>query len=281
MSKTTWRNPYHHPHFLEAHPEGVSIQDLGGWKLPWLQQKKRGFRYAYLPAFAQRLDPLESGEMPLLEALTVRVHYFDWQFSERLPIPEKLAGMITEQERKNYVLTGPMDFAPDRNVKNHLRKAEKNRLVAERVDFADIETGFGRWLFSRIPLPAKARTQFPELCTTLEKRKALECWSVKSEAGDVLAGGCYMLLGDWKVFLKSWVSDEGKKCGAGHLLMHKAIQSGMDQHFKFDFAGSDVPGVARFFRSFGGRETVYYRYCYNGLPRLVKLAIHLYRKMRR
>jgi hypothetical protein len=50
------------------------------------------------------------------------------------------------------------------------------------------------------------------------------------------------------------------------VLMDQLIEHSRGKSTVFDFEGSDIPGVARFFEGFGGVRTVYPRFTYKRFP---------------
>lgn len=52
---------------------------------------------------------------------------------------------------------------------------------------------------------------------------------------------------------------QGAPRGAMSLLIWKAIQMAEQKSFHFDFEGSDIPNVEKFYRAFGGKLTTYYQ----------------------
>ena len=60
-------------------------------------------------------------------------------------------------------------------------------------------------------------------------------------------------------YLAGGATEQGRKQGAMHFLMHHAIQETQKRGCEiFDFEGSMLQGVAAFFRGFNGELTPYY-----------------------
>ena len=65
-------------------------------------------------------------------------------------------------------------------------------------------------------------------------------------------------------------SDMGKENRAMFVLMDRLIEFSRSSYPVFDFEGSNLPGVARFFEGFGAVKTVY--------PRIVKTKFPFIRR---
>ncbi len=84
---------------------------------------------------------------------------------------------------------------------------------------------------------------------------------------NVLCGGVYFIKSNRKaVFLFSGLSDEGKKAGAMPLLINFFIEKNAVSHLTLDFDGSNDPNLARFYKSFGAKQTTYLKLLINNLP---------------
>jgi hypothetical protein len=59
---------------------------------------------------------------------------------------------------------------------------------------------------------------------------------------------------------------EGKTRQANHFLLDQLIREFAGQELTLDFEGSDIPGIARFYKKFGPAEQPYFFYRFNRLP---------------
>ena len=72
------------------------------------------------------------------------------------------------------------------------------------------------------------------------------------------------------VFLFSATDATAKRTGAMHWLINEFIKSRSGEEMILDFEGSNLPGLARFYKRVGSKETVYLQVRKNNLPKIIK-----------
>jgi Acetyltransferase (GNAT) domain len=87
---------------------------------------------------------------------------------------------------------------------------------------------------------------------------------------ELIAGAFFMETNNRIIYLKGFSKEEGKKNGAMHLLFDQFIQEHAGENKIFDFGGSNVAGVARFYKNFGATDSVYLHLHQNKLPKLIR-----------
>ena len=89
---------------------------------------------------------------------------------------------------------------------------------------------------------------------------------------NTLIAGAYFLKSHNKItFLFSGQSSEGKEKAALSFIIDRVISQFSPGNFTLDFEGSDNEGLARYYKSFGARETTYYTLLINKLPMIASL----------
>ena len=84
---------------------------------------------------------------------------------------------------------------------------------------------------------------------------------------NVLCSAAFFMYSHQRViYLKGASSEAGRKSGAMHYLFDQYFQRGLQRGNTFDFGGSMVESIARFFKSFGGADTLYFHMTSNKLP---------------
>lgn len=78
--------------------------------------------------------------------------------------------------------------------------------------------------------------------------------SVVTDNGNLLAVVFLLHSRGWYIYLSAAASAEGKKNNAMTWLIDSFMQEFAGQNAIFDFEGSSIPGIAQFFKSFGGEE---------------------------
>jgi len=87
---------------------------------------------------------------------------------------------------------------------------------------------------------------------------------------ELIAGAFFMETNNRIIYLKGFSKEEGKKNGAMHLLFDQFIKEHAGKDKTFDFGGSNVGGVARFYKNFGATDSVYLQLHQNKLPKLIR-----------
>lgn len=98
--------------------------------------------------------------------------------------------------------------------------------------------------------------------------------TVQAPDGTISATGFFLRRGGRVVNLFGASSERGRATYAMHLLLDRVIAAHAQGAFGvFDFEGSDIPGVAAFFRSFGAEAETYRVYQRDTLPAWAKLGL--------
>jgi len=198
--------------------------------------------------------------------------------------PYLVAGYGTDVKYTYVLELGDLDRlwgCLDGARRNDIRGASRNGLRAEA---ATSTTSLERLLPETIPgnwKQARFRSAFHRYDDLLIRHERRRIVTVKSEAGEVVAA-IYMTWDDHTAYylLGGSVRDTGAH-GATSLALWEAIQFASEELKlkRFDFEGSMVPQIERFFRKFGGTLTPYYAPHY--LPRWIRAEMSARRVMKR
>jgi hypothetical protein len=77
---------------------------------------------------------------------------------------------------------------------------------------------------------------------------------------DLLAIGYFLVWKHTVMYYKGAVTENGKPTGAMHLLIDHEIEKHIGSATSFDFGGSNISSVARFYKGFGGVDREYFEY---------------------
>jgi lipid II:glycine glycyltransferase (peptidoglycan interpeptide bridge formation enzyme) len=100
-----------------------------------------------------------------------------------------------------------------------------------------------------------------------------------SETNDLCAGAFFVYSNKKVIFYFSATDETAKANGAMPLLIDHFIRKHANAHITLDFEGSNDPGLARFYKSFGANEVTYPHYKINKLNPLFKLGLKLVKKI--
>lgn len=99
---------------------------------------------------------------------------------------------------------------------------------------------------------------FSRLDQALKHRNQRQITAAYDDQNNIVAA-LYTVWDDHTVYyLASGIDREQRPSGAMSLLLSEAIETAMQQGKTFDFEGSMIPGIEKFFRSFGGELTPYH-----------------------
>lgn len=111
-------------------------------------------------------------------------------------------------------------------------------------------------------------------------RGAAQVYGVYTANNVLCAGGFFVLANQKLTFLFSGLSELGRDKSALAFLLDYVIQINAGKHLTLDFEGSNSLGLARFYKSFGSQEIIYFKTIINKLNLVYRIGIKLSRKYR-
>jgi hypothetical protein len=111
-------------------------------------------------------------------------------------------------------------------------------------------------------------------------RGVVTTYGVYTPTNDLCAGAVFLKSKKKVIFLFSGLTLQGRDFNAMAFLIDSFISEHASTHLTFDFEGSNQPGLARFYQSFGALEISYPHLTIDRLPPLVSLAVKMLRKLR-
>ena len=231
--------------------------------MPLPKRKKWGIQYVYQPFFCQQLG-IFSNQSGLdvdvfLEAIPKHFKYVELNLN---------SGNTTSKhcvkENVNYLLSlKPIDELSkgfSENTKRNIKKSGKQDLtIKELGDYRDTEVflkDFGK-------LPVNTTEEYKLFSREALEKKCFKNYGVFL-ADDLLASAFVVETSDRVTYLNGVVAPEGKRNGAMHYLFEYLFKLYLGKIF--DFEGSNIEGIARFYKGFGAREVAYQTVKINRLP---------------
>jgi len=108
-----------------------------------------------------------------------------------------------------------------------------------------------------------------------------QAWGVYDQHNQLIAGALWITSHQKAVFQFSGVSESGKKQYAMPFIIDTFIQQHAGTALTLDFEGSNDPGLARFYTSFGAKRVVYQTYVRSSLPKPMILLLEMWRNIRK
>lgn len=226
--------------------------------LPITYREFLGFRILIRPVLVQSLGiyPIDN---PILEkAFLNKINeaiISDFNLEDKY---EFVGRKIFYEQRVNYVL--PLSdvyptildgFRKDR--RRALRKAQKNDLrYQDRTDFNALFE-----LYKGTFGPSKLYTRILQILQALDMQNAGFQRNVYH--GNQIVSRAYFALWNHRIYyLFGATNPTGKRLGAPTFLINTVLEQYAHSNYIFDFEGSMIPSVAKFYQSFGAEEEYYY-----------------------
>jgi hypothetical protein len=243
--------------------------------LPW--RKKFMIRYLYQPFLTPQLgliantisaDLLKtflsfiSGKFSFLEISLNDCNVFD---NVEFPLQKKVNYFLPLGRSYDKIAEGY-----NQNLKRNIKKAlSGNCCYKENVALEEILIPAIKQFRQYADFSNKDVVKFKTLVGKLLLQKKAQCIGVYQN--NILQAGCIFLLGPKTAnYILATSTFNGKKNGASHYLLDQFIRRNAGKTINLDFAGSDVPSVAFFYKSFGAQVSFYSSLRINNLPPLIK-----------
>jgi len=244
--------------------------------LPLPQRKKYGIEYIFQPFYTNQFGVICKEDVSpekvnfFLQSIPKRFKYVDimLNFQNRTNTPDY---KITERRAQFLNLNSSHDEirkSYDSNLKRNLQRAEKNNLVVKANVPAEAVTEYfrkakGNELGNFSEEDYKTLTKI--LITASNKGNAFTLGAYNNN-NELLAAAGFLKDNKRIIFLKGGSTAVGRESGATHLVMDAVIRQEQRKNLLFDFGGSIVDSVARFYKSFGAEDYLYLHVKRNLLP---------------
>lgn len=260
---------------MAAHWDALVLNDYEA-VMPLTWRKKYGIRYLYQPPFCQQL-----GITGRKASYQNEIHHFlslaqkHFRFIEIfLNFDNAYTGTIA---RNNFILSLAANYEElyanfKNDLKSDISKARNNNGInyTALTDYKMIirlyKAQYGK-RFAHVGNEDYRR--LGNLCRHLQQNEGLVMRG--SFAGEKPLALSLLLNRNNRLYLLISVTPpEGRQLYANHLHMSETIKEFSNRHLILDLEGSDLPGVAHFYKSFGCINQPYYYLRCNNLPFAIK-----------
>jgi len=260
--------------YLDAMAENWSALVAGDYQyvMPLTWNKKYGFIYLYQPAFTAQLGVFFNGreDSSILEKFIERTQ-MRFRFCEIcLNFANKVSGTT---DRANYILNLDKIYSEIRlgykkRLLENLWEAESFRLnYLESTDYRKTIHLFKSQYGNRFPHVRETDyLHFEKLCNEMTRNKMIFIRQVTDPSGSLLNSSIFFR-DDRRIYNIMSVSvPDGREKRAHFFLLDQLILEFARQNLILDLEGSELPGVAEFYRKFGTVNQPYPFLKYNHLP---------------
>lgn len=247
--------------------------------LPYVVQKKFGFTLLTQPALTQTLGPWIkpdrkpyskklANEKSVLGELADQLPSFDhygqnWHCTQQNWLPFYWRG-FEQTTRYTYRLSLEpgkelLWKALQQNIRGDIRKAKEREGVSVREGTLDEFLELNEMVFKRQNRSLPYTADFvARIDAAASARNARDCLVATGPDGRLHAGAYIVRSGNSAYYLMGGGDPELRNSGATSLVLWEAILSQPDTVEVFDFEGSMIEPIERFFRAFGGVQTPYF-----------------------
>ncbi len=143
------------------------------------------------------------------------------------------------------------------NIRGDIRKARKQGVSVGVGDLEEFLALHARSTRGRGELAVRTRQVLEQIDAPASERNARRILIAHGKDGEPHAAG-YFVWDDTAVYYLAGAADAAlRSSGATSLLLWMAIELAAEQGNAFDFEGSMIPSIERFFRAFGGQPVAY------------------------
>ncbi len=265
---------YLHSLYLDDVAPGWGFMESpSGMRIPIWLRKRWGMREITHPLFVQHFRPIAQGNAApfdlygLLLSVEKLAHRIALQLD--VPVPERVPSGWAVEERVSYRM--PLE-APTHimhaGFSSHHRRILKKKLDIQLAADEDLQ-GFSALFMAEMPgisgLKPKELQVVERLITWISIKKRGQLFTARHE-GKIVAG-CFILHSGNRLLYQWAVSNaQGKTMQAMHHLIAHVLESYAGSGLEFDFEGSMIPGLQRFYAGFGAKPYLYVRLTRNRLP---------------
>lgn len=265
---------YAHSYYLDVMAKNWSGLVLNDYQavMPLTWNRKFGFAYLYQPPFTAQLGLFvqNQSDLDLISEFIRKTKYY-FKFCEiNLNAENNTRGTI---QRANYILTLDKTYAEIRkNFKKrlleNLEEAEINQLIYTReINFSATINLFRMEYGKRIPhVKERDYVNFSILCNELQKKDMLFVRQVKNQSDNILSSSIFFKDHRRIYNIMSVTLKTGREKRSHFFLLDQLIREFSSGFYLLDFEGSDVPGIAEFYKKFGSQLVPYHFLRYNRLP---------------
>ena len=275
---------YAHSFYLDemaANWDGIVLNDYEA-VMPLSWKRKWGIKYLYQPAFTQQEGIYSAQQISReIQDAFVALVCKNFRFAEitlnyENNFPASNNGIEITQ-RNNYTLNLNRPYEAlydnyDAAFTKSLRRIRKFDLMyASSINYQNTINLYKYLYGSRLPFFSNnSYKKFERVCDKLFRENGVVVRHARTPNNDLLAS-VVLLRDENRLYnMISCITTKGKTLEANYFLYDQIIQEFSNQPIIFDFEGSDIEGIANFYKKFNPQNQPYPFLRYNNLPALIK-----------
>lgn len=246
-----------------------------------------GFNILRQPLFTQQLGvfsphiQLVNNIQPFTEYIHSHFRYISLQFNKHNALPlNELQGIVIKKNNFELDLIPSYNYLWGKyhsNTKRNILKARQNQITVKTnsINAETFTTFIKKYVGLKVPhLSDKEYQKIKQIVEFSLRYKFGELYSAYDEKNRIIATVLFTFTHQRAYYLFAASSPIGKEKRAMFLLIDEFIKKYAEKNVILDFEGSMIPGLARFYESYGATNCNYEYYHYNKLPLFLKIIKH-------
>jgi hypothetical protein len=164
-------------------------------------------------------------------------------------------------KKNNYILSLDKEYKTlykgfSKGRKHAIQQGLKEQLSIEEISFSEL-LKLSNQHYSFKEVTAKEYNKLAKLVAVLQSKHKVKIRGIKLDK-KLIGGSVFASDSKRIIYLFSAVSKVGKEKQVASLLLNDVIKEHSNSELILDFEGSQIPGVATFFKSFGAKPETYF-----------------------
>jgi hypothetical protein len=248
---------------------------------PLTQKKKYKVNYLYPPFFTQQLGVFSISKLQddkvekFINAIPTKFRFIEINLNKYNNIKNSNFLLIPNKTHEIDLISTYQQLYKNfsSNTKRNIKKALHQKLsLNKNTSPSEIIKLFRNNRGKNIStLSDNDYNKLKRLINMLIKKEKAEIWSAYNQKNELCAGVFFINSNNKTIFLFSGRNAEAKENGAIPYIINQYIFENSQKNLILDFAGSNDLNLARFYKSFGSKECIYFQLKINNLPWYYKL----------
>lgn len=227
--------------------------------MPLPVKRKYLFRYLIQPAYTQQLGVFSNKfiSSDILIDFVKKIPFFSYQISFNENNKFAFCNQLP-----NYVLNLQLPYkllfeGYSKNTARNLQKARSNNLIIECL--LNLTNTVKDFMLQNANYHYKNHlNEIFELIKIACDYSTMEIWCVRDSTGALISSACFYRTSGRLVYVFPVNSKKSKITSANFLLIDSVISKFSGNEMLLDFEGSEIAGIARFYKGFGAVNRPYY-----------------------
>ncbi|MDO9154354.1 MAG: hypothetical protein Q7U47_11760 [Paludibacter sp.] len=226
--------------------------------MPIPVKRKYYFPYIVQPYFTQQLGIFSKNRVTeeILHHFIKKIPYYSYELNLN-----ELNQHSEIEELPNFILNLNATYAQlssgySKNTQRNIAKAHKFNLTIAYDQ--DVNSFFEFYQLNATQINASQFEIIKKIIKTGKEKQIVDLLSVNNNENEMIAALCLLKTTARLTYFLPVSNNEGKNSSAMFLLVDELIRKYAGRGFLFDFEGSKIEGIARFYKGFGAENQPYF-----------------------